>query len=154
MAFNNKKQKTLPAISTASLPDIVFMLLFFFMVTTVLRETDIKLNISPSSATQLEQIEKKSLVSHLFVGYPKEAKYGKEARIQVNDVILDEPKQVQQWVFNEKAKLKPEERSQHIISFKVDKTAKVGIVSDIETELRNIDSRRVLYNANKAAQLK
>jgi biopolymer transport protein ExbD len=152
MSQFRKKKNELPAISTASLPDIVFMLLFFFMVTTVLRETDIKVNYSAPGATQLEQIEQKSLVSHLYVGFPKDARDGKEPRIQTNNVLVDEPKQIRQWVAQEKGKLKPEERAKHVISLKVDKDVKVGIVTDIETELREIDSRKVIYNAVKASQ--
>lgn len=154
MASFRKQNKALPAISTASLPDIVFMLLFFFMVTTVLRETDVKVTYSAPGATQLEQIEKKSVVSHLYVGFPKDTKLGKEARIQANDVLLNAPVEVRQWVVNEKSKLRKNEQSEHTISLKVDRDAKVGIVTDIETELREIDSRRVIYNANRAADAK
>ena len=50
--FKEKSSGSMPAISTASLPDIVFMLLFFFMVTTVMREVDLLVKVSLPEATE------------------------------------------------------------------------------------------------------
>lgn len=63
--FIAKGKKPTPAISTASLPDIIFMLLFFFMVVTVMREDDPKVNVSKPNATETEKLEKKSLVDYI-----------------------------------------------------------------------------------------
>ena len=68
--FKKGGGKSMPAISTASLPDIVFMLLFFFMVTTVMRETTLKVEVSPPEATEVKKMEKKSLVSYIYIGSP------------------------------------------------------------------------------------
>ena len=78
------------AISTASLPDIVFMLLFFFMVTTVMRETTLFVNVVTPKATEIKKMEKKSLVSYIYVGSPVkrlQASYGSASRIQLNDAF-------------------------------------------------------------------
>ena len=86
--IKKKKSKDLPPVNTAALPDIVFMLLFFFMVTTTMREVDLKIKVKKPVATELEKLEKKSLVTYIYVGTPKEkyqSKFGKEARIQLND---------------------------------------------------------------------
>ena len=68
--FTRKGKGGTPVISTASLPDIVFMLLFFFMVTTVMREVTLKVKISPPEATEIKKLEKKSLVSYIYLGPP------------------------------------------------------------------------------------
>ena len=56
--FTKKKSSELPAISTASLPDIVFMLLFFFMVVTVLRDSDLLVENKLPKADQVEKLKK------------------------------------------------------------------------------------------------
>lgn len=147
--FKKKKNET-PMISTASLPDIVFMLLFFFMVTTVLRETTLLINNKVPRATQLQKLEKKSLVSFIYVGKPKETnKYGTEPRIQVNDILIA-PRDIPRFVFTEKDKLDEAERDKITISLKVDTETKMGIVSDIKQQLREADALKLNYSCAKA----
>src|SRR5690606_34125672 len=129
MSKFKKKTATSQEIPTSSLPDIIFMLLFFFMVTTVLRETEIKVKQEIPRATQLRKLEKKSLVSHLYIGKPKQPKiYGTEPKIQANDVFIG-VKDVVLWVNQEKDKKDEFERDQITISMKVDVETKMGIIS-------------------------
>lgn len=145
MAKFVKKPKPLPAVSTASLPDIVFMLLFFFMVTTVLREQDLLVEQKIPQASQLQKLQNKTLISYLFIGKPKNTGlYGTEPRIQANDVLIGAP-DIVQWVNQERDLLAESDRGLITISMKVDKDVKMGPVSDVQTELRNADARRVLY---------
>jgi biopolymer transport protein ExbD len=79
--FRKKGGRKMAALSTASLPDIVFMLLFFFMSVTSMKETDYKVKIKLPQATEVKKLEKKSLVSYIYVGTPlaaHQAKYGSE----------------------------------------------------------------------------
>ena len=106
MAKFGKKSNTSQDIPTAALPDIIFMLLFFFMVTTVLRETDILVKQQLPRAVQLTKLERKSLVSYIYIGEPKQTNlYGKEPKIQVNDVFV-EVSDIVLFVNQEKYKLK------------------------------------------------
>lgn len=146
MAKFKQKPKAEPAVSTASLPDIVFMLLFFFMVTTKMRDSSIKVEQKMPAAQQLKKLEKKSLIAYLYVGRPKEENLGREAKIQANDVFI-EPKGIGQWVNTEKGKFAEHERDAITISLKVDSEAKRGIIADLETELRKANARKVLYSA-------
>jgi len=84
--FKKKKAEGAQQLSTSSLPDIIFMLLFFFMVTTVMRETTLFVSIKPVKATEIQKLEKKSLVSYIYVGIPFRPEiFGSEPRIQLND---------------------------------------------------------------------
>ena len=145
MSKFSKKTKASADIPTAALPDIIFMLLFFFMVTTVLRETDVLVNQQLPRATQLSKLEKKSLVSHIYIGQPKKTNlYGSEPKIQVNDVLID-PNGIVKWVQQEKDKLDEVERDQITISLKIDQEAKMGIVSDVQQQLREANARKIMY---------
>jgi biopolymer transport protein ExbD len=146
MSKFKKKTNVKQEIPTSSMPDVVFMLLFFFMVTTKMRDTSIKVEQKMPAAAQLKKLEKKSLISYLYVGKPKEEELGQEAKIQANDVFI-EPKGVIQWVNSEKAKLEEVYRDAITISLKVDSEAKRGIIADVETELRKANARKVLYSA-------
>ncbi|NJO03214.1 MAG: biopolymer transporter ExbD [Bacteroidia bacterium] len=151
MARFEKKKAPSPAISTASLPDIVFMLLFFFMVSTVLRQTDLLVDVSIPRASQLEKLENKSLVSYIYIGDPRDTEsYGSEDRIQVNDVFI-KPTDIPRFIAEEKVKLDETERDKIIISMKVDREAKMGIVNDVKLQLREADARKVNYASVRSA---
>lgn len=147
-----KKTKTSENIPTSALPDIIFMLLFFFMVTTVLRENEILVEQKIPQATQLQKLEKKTLISYLYVGKPKNTNmYGTEPRIQANDVLIN-TKDIILWVNQEKDKLSEVERDQITISMKGDRDVKMGPISDIQFELREADARKLLYAATGKIQ--
>jgi biopolymer transport protein ExbD len=140
-----KKSKAMPDIPTSALPDIIFMLLFFFMVTTVMRESDILVENKVPMASQITKLEKKTLVSQIYIGKPKDTnKYGTEPRIQVNDVIIS-AEEVPQFVLLEKEKLVEAERDKITMSLKVDREAKMGVVIDVRQKLREVNALKVSY---------
>ena len=147
MAKFKKKSKTSQDIPTAALPDIIFILLFFFMVTTVMRETNILVNQKLPKAIQLSKLERKSLISYIYIGEPKQSSiFGKEPKIQVNDVFV-EINEIVLFINQEKDKLNEVERDQITIAMKVDIESKMGIVSDVQQELREANARKVLYSS-------
>ncbi len=149
MAKFKKSSRTSEEIPTAALPDIIFMLLFFFMVTTVMRETTIMVRQLLPKSTQLTKLEKKSLVSYIYVGKPKQiSMFGSEPKIQVNDVFI-ETKDIVRFVNQEKDKLSEVERDKITMSMKVDVEAKMGIISDVQQEFREANALKVLYSSLK-----
>ena len=153
MSKFKKKKKGLPAISTASLPDIVFMLLFFFMVSTTMRETDlvIKKPVLPT-ASEVKKLEHKSLVSTIYVGKSKDARIAGD-KIQVNDKIID-VKDIPSFIFAERAIRKEEEVKFMTTSIKADKEANVGTILDIKEQLRDINALKVSFSTTKGTDLK
>ena len=147
--FQKKRGKAKPAISTASLPDIIFMLLFFFMVVTVLRDSELKVNVVTPYATALTKLEEKSLVNYLYIGKPVKKyveTYGTKPRLQLGDkfaTVEDIP------LFLEKHKIKvPEAKHGRITSsLRVDGKVTMGIVQDVKTKLRKSGQLRVNYSA-------
>ncbi|MCH7415831.1 biopolymer transporter ExbD [Belliella sp. R4-6] len=145
MSKFKKKNKVSENIPTSALPDIIFMLLFFFMTTTVLRENTMLVDQKIPEATQLQKLEKKTLISYLYIGKPKNtALYGSEPRIQANDALINTT-DIALWVNQEKDKRSESEREMLTISLKADREVKMGPISDIQFELREVDARRVLY---------
>jgi biopolymer transport protein ExbD len=146
MAKFKKKTKAEPEIPTSALPDIIFMLLFFFMVTTVLRETTINVQQRIPKATELRKLQRKSLVSYLYMGKPRNvAMFGDAPKVQANDVFI-EVNDVIRWVESEKSKLDEAEKDQITIAFKVDEEVKMGLVSDVQMELRKANARKLMYS--------
>ncbi len=148
--FSKKGKKGLPAVSTASLPDIIFMLLFFFMVVTVMREDDPKVKVSKPNATETEKLEKKSLVDYINVGPPVDPRFGTEPKIQLDDAFADLA-DIPVWVKMNRDRRKEAEQSLITTSLKVDKKTKMGIVTDIKQELRETNALKINYSVNKGS---
>jgi biopolymer transport protein ExbD len=145
MSKFKKRKKELPAISTASLPDIVFMLLFFFMVSTVMRETELKLKVTLPFASEVQKLERKSLVSYIFVGKLKDQPGDK---IQLNDRISD-VSDVKYFIFAERETHPEDEVPLLTTSIKADIESSVGTITDIKEELRNVDALKINYSTKK-----
>ena len=117
-----------PGINTASLPDIVFMLLFFFMVSTTMRETELKVTVSVPEATELTKLKKKSLVSYIYVGEPKRTYqkfFGSEPRIQLNDAFK-QVKDIPDYIAAEREARDENERPFMTTSLKIDEDVTNG----------------------------
>lgn len=149
--FKKDAAKGIPEISTASLPDIVFMLLFFFMSTTQMRQTTLKVQISTPRATEIGKLEKKTLVSYIYVGSPirsMQAIYGSEPHIQLNDEFA-KLAEIPDFIESERQQRDESEIPQMITSLKVDENTKMGIVTDIKQELRKAAALHISYSARK-----
>ena len=145
--FKKKKGGDLPAISTASLPDIVFMLLFFFMVATVMRDSTLMVVNKLPAADQIQKLDKKDRVMYIYAGKPSsryQDKYGASARIQLNDKFasVDE---VGAFILAERASKRQELQNVLTTALKVDSDTKMGLIQDIKQELRKVQALKINY---------
>ena len=151
--FQKKRGKANPEVSTASLPDIIFMLLFFFMVVTVLRDSELKVANNVPSATELTKLEKKSLVNYLLVGKPLEkyqATYGTKPQLQLGDKFAD-IKEIPLFIEQHRSMVNEKEIPAIISSLKIDGDVTMGFITDIKTELRKSGQLKVNYSAKPKA---
>ena len=153
--FKKEGSKELPAISTASLPDIVFMLLFFFMVATVMRDSSLKIKNNLPSAAETEKLGQKNLIMFIYAGKPSDQykSMGEEPKIQLNDKFAD-INEIASFVAAERASKREAEIPQLIAALKVDKETNMGLVSDIEQQLRKVGQLKINYTTKKGSGLK
>ncbi len=151
--FKKKKDGELPQASTAALPDIVFMLLFFFMTVTVMKDNSLMVENKLPEADDIEKLNRKNdRVMYIFAGKPVAGyeKFGEEAVLQLNDKIA-QPSELKQFIHAERAL-----RTEEIIPFmvtalKVDRNANMGLVSDVKQELRKENMLKISYLSVKPA---
>lgn len=149
--FQKKRGKALPEISTASLPDIIFMLLFFFMVVTVLRDAELMVKVVTPSATELTKLEKKSLVNFIYIGRPTQqyqSIYGTKPRMQLGDKF-SEVTEIPLFLEKHKVTLPENQRNSITSSLKIDGEVTMGIVTDVKTALRKAGQLKVNYSAKR-----
>ena len=154
--FKRKGKKGTGAINTASLPDIVFMLLFFFMTTTVMKEVDLKVNIRLPSTTEAKKLEKKDLVSFIYIGKPSvhfQKLFGTEPRIQLNDQFKDVI-DIQDFIAQERDAMNESDQAKMSVSLKVDEETKMGVVTDIKQALRRASALKLNYSSIKVDKMR
>lgn len=137
-----RKTSTNQDIPTASLPDIIFMLLIFFMVTTVLRETELKVIIQRPQAESVEKIDQKRLIQNVYIG-PEQLEGGGtgDMRVQIDDALIDEMTGIRTLMYR---RLIEEPRT--IVSLQVDQDVETGLLYDVQEELRVAEALRVNYS--------
>ncbi|MFO7999276.1 MAG: biopolymer transporter ExbD [Bacteroidales bacterium] len=136
-------------INTASLPDIIFMLLFFFMVTTTMRETTLFVRTQLPPASEIQKLERKSLVSFIYIGPPLQSQvFGTEPRIQLNDAFAS-VSEIASFVSAEREARPEAERPLMTTSLKVDRDTKMGIVTDVKQELRLVNALKINYSTTR-----
>ncbi len=143
------EKREAPALSTSSLPDIIFMLLFFFMAVTSMKEVTFKVSVKSPEATELQKLDNKSLIRFVYVGKPMEEYkkvFGSETRIQLSDAFAD-VSELEEYVVRERSAMKEEDQSLMTISIKADKDTRMGVISDIKQALRRAYALKLSYAA-------
>ena len=149
--FKKGEKKEMPGIASGSLSDIVFMLLFFFMVTTQMRETENKVVVKIPEASEAVKLERKDLSSYINIGTPVrhlQAQYGTDARIQLNDSFktVDD---IRDFVAAERDSKSEADRSFMTICIRADQDVRMGIITDVKQELRRCSALKIMYSARK-----
>lgn len=151
--FKKSNARTVPSINTGSMSDIIFMFLFFFMVITTMREATLFVRINAPSATEVQKLERKNLVSYIYIGVPTNTSlYGTEPRIQLNDQFAT-VEDISEFIEQERAARNEYDRKFLTTSLKVDKEVKMGIVTDIKQELRIAGAYKISYSTKQGSAI-
>lgn len=149
--FNKDGGREMPELNTSSLPDLIFSVLFFFMMVTSMREVTLMVKIDRPTGTQLEKLARKSCTSFIYIGKPTDAlrsQYGSSTRVQLNDDYAD-PAQVYDFVMEDRDNLAEFDKPFYTVSIKADKDSPMGIVTDVKQAMRKGYALKMNYSANK-----
>lgn len=150
MSIYNRKQHQVPGLNTASLPDLIFTVLFFFMIVTHMRKVVLKVKYQVPQGTELTRLTKKSAVSYIYIGKPVDN--GKAIAgpycVQINDKYA-KPGDVEDYMSEEKKRMAPEDQQQMTVSIKADKNTPMRLVTSVKQELRAAKTLRINYSATQ-----
>ena len=149
--FNKNGSKEVPELNTSSLPDLIFSILFFFMMVTSMREVTLKVEFQTPKGTEIEKLEKKSLVSYIYVGKPTKefrSKMGTGTRIQLNDAFA-EIHDIGDYVYQERESMNERDKPFMKVSMKIDEDTQMGIITDVKMALREAWALNIVYSGGK-----
>ena len=143
MSRLRKRKHSRPGLNTSSLPDLIFTVLFFFMIVTHMRSVPLKVRYQVPEGTELTRLVKKSTVTYIYIGKP----FGsEETRIQLNDKLADVDA-VAPYVKREQASMLSEDNEEMTVSIRADKGTQMGIINDVKQQLREAEAYKINYSA-------
>jgi biopolymer transport protein ExbD len=158
--FRKDEKKEVPEINTGSMSDIIFMFLFFFMVITNMRESNVKVKLTPPAATEVQKLEKKTLVENIYIGAPTSNKENTlppgKVSVQLNDQTIkaeDLKNSIRDFVIEAKAARDEVDKNKLTFSLKVDKEVQMRYVNIIKEELRTNNALKINYAASKKVDI-
>ncbi|MBQ5751992.1 MAG: biopolymer transporter ExbD [Bacteroidaceae bacterium] len=148
--FSDKGKAEMPELNTSSLPDLIFSILFFFMIVTSMREQEVKVQVELPSGTELSKIERKSAITNIYIGTPMNNKESQEAGIQLNDRQLSrrEVNNLRAYIVEEKERL-GSKAAKMKVALKIDNNIDMGLLSDVKMQLRKAYALQIVYSANE-----
>ena len=149
--FQKKGKAEMPELNTSSLPDLIFSILFFFMIVTSMREQEVKVQVELPSGTELTKLERKSAITNIYIGTPMNNKESQEAGIQLNDRQLSrrEVNNLKSYIVEEKERL-GNKAAKMKVALKIDNNIDMGLLSDVKMQLRKAYALQIVYSANEA----
>ena len=146
--FRQKEKHEVPGLNLAAMPDLIFTVLFFFMIVTHMRDVKPMVRFTIPQGTEVEKARQAGIV-YLFIGKPVNGQgdvVGGESRIQVNDrfVTLDE---LGAAIEQERSQMSEENRQQMVVSIRADRATEMGLINDVKQELRKVGALHINYSA-------
>ena len=154
MSMFGRREHEMPGLNTSSLPDLIFTVLFFFMIVTHMRQVTLKVDYRAPQGKQLTRLTKKSAVSYIYIGKPVQSLPGVSNVetdssgdcVQLNDKLAT-PAEVMDYVLAEKRRMSAEDQRQMTVSIRADRQVPMGVVMDVKQALRQAKVLRVNYSA-------
>lgn len=146
MSMYRHHSHEVPGLNTSSLPDLIFSVLFFFMIVTHMRKANVMVKYKVPAGTELTRLTKHSATNYLYVGTHIGSPKGSATEIQMNDKIVTIP-EVENYMKAERKRLGDEDKKNMEVSIKADRDTKMGVITDIKQSLRNANVLKINYSA-------
>jgi biopolymer transport protein ExbD len=149
--FRDRKKREMPGLNTAALPDLIFTVLFFFMIVTHMRSVPMKVKYQVPSGTEITKLVKKSTVTYIYIG-----KVGEDTRIQLNDKLATVA-DIEVYVKAERSRMQSEDMKRQVVSIKADRETDMRVITQVKQALRRANAYTINYSAtqeNKENEIK
>lgn len=150
MILDRRPRRQVPSLNTAALPDLIFTVLFFFMVVTHMRSSTPKVSYTQPQGTELTRLVKKSAVTYVYIGRPEKGSMASSEGmvVQVNDrcVSIDD---LADCLAAERQRMPAEDRSRMVVSVKADRKTPMDVINRVKLALRTAGVRRISYSATE-----
>ena len=153
--FHDRRRHGVPSLNVASMPDLIFTVLFFFMIVTHMRSDEVKVRLEVPAGSEVKKLTGHPAIVNIYIGrgewrevrgerIPKE----QEWLVQLNGDIVS-PKEIPARISTIRSKLSPENAERLTVSFRADRHAPMGLVSDVKQALQQAYALKINYSATE-----
>ena len=138
---------SVPELNMASLPDLIFTVLFFFMIVTHMRDVEKKVTYEVPAGTEVEKAAHKSAVVHIYIGKPLDGSSDKY-QLQLNNELTT-VSSIRQFIDAERRRMSPEDQERLTVSIEADRDVPMSMINDVKQALRQSYALNVSYAATE-----
>lgn len=149
--FVNRRNRRMPELNTSSLPDLIFTVLFFFMIVTNMRQVQLKVDYRMPQSRQLERLTNKQAMVYIHIGRAASLQQPAGVAgmvIQLNDRYASVG-DIGKFVSDERARMKPEDARNMRVVIKADRDTPMGLINDVKQALRRASVPDIIYSADQ-----
>lgn len=141
-----RREHAVPQLNTSSLPDLIFTVLFFFMIVTHMRDVDLKVHYQVPQGTEVQKLAHKSATCYIYIG--RTAEDPQNFSIQLNNQLatVDD---IRAFVEQERAAMSSEDQARMTVSIKADRDVPMGLIADVKQALQQSFALRINYSASE-----
>ena len=139
----HQSRRSVPSLNVASMPDLIFTVLFFFMIVTHMRSDEVKVRLEVPQGSEVQKLANKQAVVNVYIGRQDDAWH-----VQLNnEVVL--PTDIPARIEDIRGGLSEENQQRLTVSLRVDKKAPMGLVSEVKRNLQQAYALKINYNATE-----
>lgn len=139
----SQRRRSVPSLNVASMPDLIFTVLFFFMIVTHMRSDEVKVRLQVPQGSEVQKLANKQAVVNIYIGRKGEAWH-----VQLNNDIV-QPGDIPARIEEIRSGLSDENQQRLTVSLRVDKKAPMGLVSEVKRQLQQAYALKINYNATE-----
>lgn len=144
MKIRRRKHHSVPRLNMASMPDLIFTVLFFFMIVTHMRSETSIMKIVVPQGTELTKPQHRRYITNLYIGSDKQG----NSRIQIGNTFVP-IEQVGATIQTLRNRINDDDRPYYVVSIRADKNTPMGVITDVKEELRRVGALKIRYNATE-----
>jgi len=143
--FHDRRRHGVPSLNVASMPDLIFTVLFFFMIVTHMRSDEVKVRLEVPAGTEVKKLTGHPAIVNIYIGHSANSA---EWAVQLNGEMVS-PKDIPARISAVRSKLSPENAERLTVSFRADRHAPMGLVSDVKQALQQAYALKINYSATE-----
>ena len=144
----DRRRRGVPSLNVASMPDLIFTVLFFFMIVTHMRSDEVKVRLEVPAGHEVKKLAGHPAVVNIYIGRGERIPKEQEWQVQLNGNLVT-PAEIPARIGDIRSKLSAENAERLTVSLRADKQAPMGLVSDVKQALQQSYALKINYNATE-----
>ena len=163
--FHDRRRHGVPSLNVASMPDLIFTVLFFFMIVTHMRSDEVKVRLEVPAGSEVKKLTGHPAIVNIYIGRQGDRETRSQESgvrrlesgvrrldntwlVQLNGDLVS-PSEIPARINAIRSKLSPENAERLTVSFRADRHAPMGLVSDVKQALQQAYALKINYSATE-----